>query len=245
MLMFILPIQTPPTIEAAKSPESDRPYKVLLDGIAPPPVQGGVQKTTWKESKSKAIAVKLLAQREIERLEEAQKATIEQLKNNRPQMEADLRVPEVASLRDLLDDPVFFAALKSYNEDRDKLFAKEASDREDERVWMSQVGIFVLGSEQENLNATGRPGQTRTVTLPGTEPSEESIKRIDRAYAPIWNRLSEAVEEYGSRVAQAESRARQAAPGATTDAAARIIQIRMLRLIYNAATIHLQMLYHD
>lgn len=190
------------------------------------------------------MAVKALVQHQIERLEEAQKATIERLKSNRPQMEADLRVSEVASLRDLLNDPAFSAALKDYNSEGAKLFAKESEARKDEQAWMSEMGVFMLRSAQENLNDTGRPGESTSVVLPGTGPSEETIKRIDRAYTPIWNRFSDAVEDYGARVAQAESKARQAAPGPTTDAAARIIQIRILHLIYSLATLHLQMLYH-
>ena len=237
-MMFVF---LPPVLQASPDSQPEKPYQTLLEAIAPLDAREG-NPAGLKEKRGKLRAAMLLIEAKIEELEKAQKITVQDLRNHRPQMEKDLQVPEVAALRGLIDDPAFLAATEDYDKQVETFLAKSTSDLDDERRWMSQMGIFFRESAQATLNDTGRPFETTTVQIPSTRPSDATLKRIQEGYLPIWERFSRAFEEYESRTDKAVDAARHAAPGSTTEAAARAIDIRILRRLYLSALLELKLI---
>lgn len=233
-----MPIRVPPTIQAAQAPaQTILSYKDLLDATSPDRDPTDLKQVQlWLTTESRIS-------QEVENLEATQISTISDLKSHRERMNKDLQVPQVAALRSLIEDASFSDAMKSFDSAIAVFVSKESESLGDERTWMVNMGIFFRTSAQNTLNETGKPGERTTVTIPGTSISAASRKRIQEDYLPIWKAFRLAVLEYGSKADQATQAAREACPGSTTEAAANIIRIKILRRLYLSVEFQRRLLF--
>jgi hypothetical protein len=168
--------------------------------------------------------------REATRLEKIQAQDISELKKNRSILEATLKIPEVAKLQELMNDPIINELYANFKKDRALVLIHFNN--------IMDADTKYLSPDELNKMESGRPSGT---TFDG--PTKDLFYKFDQFYRPLWIKYSDQLISHAQQTSIAAEAARRVSPGIVTEVAIRAIQIKQLRILWEIADMHTRMLF--